>query len=88
VLDRDQLRVEALFLGLRTKRGIDIEQYQGRYGYDLTKEEGLGLKQLEKKGLIEIKDGFISPTRSGMAVADSLVQLFLRPGKKVIRKRA
>ena len=67
--------METLFLGLRTKRGIDIEQYRCRYGYDLTKEEGLVLFELEKAGLIEIKDGFIRPTRSGMAVADSLAQL-------------
>jgi oxygen-independent coproporphyrinogen III oxidase len=74
-LTSEQLRMETLFLGLRTKRGIDIEQYRCRYGYDLTKEEGLVLFELEKAGLIEIKDGFIRPTRSGMAVADSLAQL-------------
>jgi oxygen-independent coproporphyrinogen III oxidase len=81
-LDCEQLRMEALFLGLRTKKGIDMEQYRGRYGYDLIKEEGLGIKQLEKTGLMEIKDGFIRPTRSGMAVADSLAQLFLKPKKR------
>jgi oxygen-independent coproporphyrinogen-3 oxidase len=74
-LESEQLRMEALFLGLRTKRGIDLGQYRGRYGYDLAKEKGLVLKQWEKTGLIEIKDGFIRPTRSGMAVADSLAQL-------------
>ena len=74
-LTSEQLRMEALFLGLRTKRGIDLEQYRGRYGHVLTKEEGLVLGELEKTGLIEIKDGFIRPTRSGMAVADSLAQL-------------
>ncbi len=74
-LTSEQLRMEALFLGLRTKRGIDIEQYRGRYGFDLTKKEGRVLGELEKTGFIEIKDGFIRPTRSGMAVADSLAQL-------------
>jgi oxygen-independent coproporphyrinogen-3 oxidase len=86
ILDHEQLRMEALFLGLRTKKGIDMEQYRGRYGYDLTQEEGPGLRQLEKTGLMEIKDGFICPTRTGMAVADSLAQLFLKP-KKVLRNK-
>jgi oxygen-independent coproporphyrinogen-3 oxidase len=80
--------MEALFLGLRTRKGIDLGQYRDRNGYNLTEEEGLVLDKLEKTGLIEIKDGFICPTRFGMAVADSLAQLFLKPVKKVIRKRA
>jgi oxygen-independent coproporphyrinogen-3 oxidase len=87
-LTSEQLRMEALFLGLRTRKGIDLGQYRDRNGYNLTEEEGLVLDKLEKTGLIEIKDGFICPTRFGMAVADSLAQLFLKPVKKVIRKRA
>jgi oxygen-independent coproporphyrinogen III oxidase len=74
-LTGEQLRMEALFLGLRTKRGVDMEQYRDRYGFDLIKEEGQVLGEWEKRGLIEIKDGFIRPTRSGMAVADSMAQL-------------
>jgi hypothetical protein len=35
---------------------------------------------------MEIKDGFICPTRAGMAVADSLAQLFSKP-KKVLRNK-
>ena len=30
------------------------------------------LKKLTEDGLVEIRDGFLRPTRAGMAVADSL----------------
>lgn len=71
-LDIEQLRMEALFLRLRTKKGIDLERYHRRYGYDLIKEKGPVLAELTEQGLIEITGGIVRPTRSGMAVADTL----------------
>lgn len=75
LLDTDQLRLEALFLGLRMKKGIDLAQYHSRYGCDLMKERGPVLKQWAAAGLIEIDDSMIRPTRAGMAVADALALL-------------
>ena len=71
-LTGEQLRLEALFLGLRTRKGIDLVQYQRRYGCDLMEEKGPVLKELSRTGLIEIGHGRIRPTCAGMAVADSL----------------
>jgi oxygen-independent coproporphyrinogen-3 oxidase len=72
MLDNEQLRIEALFLGLRMKKGVSIEGYRNRYTCDIIKTKGPVLDQLVNSGLIEIMDGFIRPTRAGMAVADSL----------------
>jgi len=71
-LSTEQLAMEALFLGLRTKDGIDLGWYQARYGVDLLKQKKQTLHQLAEEGLVEIKDGCLRPTLSGMAVADSL----------------
>ena len=71
-LSTEQLAMEALFLGLRTKDGIDLGQYQARYGVDLLEQKTQTLHQLAEEGLVEIKDGCLRPTLSGMAVADSL----------------
>ena len=76
LLTIEQLRLEALFLGLRMKKGIDLDQYQRRYGCDLMKEKGLLLKQWADTGLIEMEGRVIRPTRSGMAVADALAALY------------
>lgn len=74
-LDQEQLRLEAWFLGLRTRKGIDLQQYLSRFCCDLMEEKGPLLKEWARTGLIEIADGFIRPTRQGMAVADSLALL-------------
>jgi len=72
VLTDGQLRLEALFLGLRTKRGIDLKDYRRRYRYDLLTKKGKTIASLAEQGLAEIRNGFLRPTRAGMAVADSL----------------
>jgi len=71
-LTDEQLRLEALFLGFRTRRGIDLEGYQRRYHCDLLTEKGKMIRCLTEEGLAEIRDGFLHPTRNGMAVSDSL----------------
>lgn len=70
-----QLALEALFLGLRTREGIDLEHFRQRYGYDLMKEKGSLLEEWSTSGLLKIAQGRVRPTRSGMAVADALVVL-------------
>lgn len=71
-LTMEELRLEALFLGLRTRRGVDLERFRREYGYDLMGERGELLMRLENDGLILIRDGLLVPTRAGMAVADRL----------------
>jgi len=67
-----QLRLETLFLGLRTSRGIDLDDFLERFGYDLLAEKAEAIADFEKRGLLEIKSGFLRPTSAGMAVADTL----------------
>lgn len=71
-LSDGQLRMEALFLGFRTRRGICLERFRIRYGRDLFSDRQDMIASLSLEGLVEIRDGFLRPTRAGMAVADSL----------------
>lgn len=71
-LTAEQLQLEALFLGLRTKAGINLERYKTKYGADLLVDKKTIIDALIKNKLLELKNGFLMPTRSGMAVADSL----------------
>jgi oxygen-independent coproporphyrinogen-3 oxidase len=71
-LTDEQLRLEALFLGLRTKSGICFQDYKRRYGYDLLLEKAETISLLVEKGLLEIRNGCLRPTLAGLAVADSL----------------
>ena len=72
LLNDEQLRLEALFIGFRTRRGIHLEDFKRHYGQDLLAEKAEILRKLTENNLVEIRDGFLMPTRAGMAVADSL----------------
>lgn len=71
-LTTEQLQLEALFLGLRTKAGIDLERYKTKYGVNLLVDNKTIIDALTKNKLVKLKNGFLMPTRAGMAVADSL----------------
>jgi oxygen-independent coproporphyrinogen-3 oxidase len=71
-LTMEQLRLEALYLGLRTKKGISLQDFKNQYHYDLFTEKKMILAKLEEEGFISIQDGYLYPTQTGLAVADSL----------------
>jgi oxygen-independent coproporphyrinogen-3 oxidase len=72
ILTMEQLRLEALYLGLRTKKGVFLQDLKNRYDYDLFTEKKEILDKLEEEGFISIQDGCLSPTQTGLAIADSL----------------
>jgi len=72
ILSMEQLQLEALFLGLRTKEGINLKRYKTKYSIDLLADKKTIIDTLIKNKLMELKNGFLCPTRQGMAVADSL----------------
>ena len=68
----DKLLLEALFLGLRTSRGIDLTLIYQRYGYDLLREKATVINHFLAGGLLEVSGDYLRPTPAGMAVADTL----------------
>ena len=72
ILTTEQLRLEAFYLGLRTKKGVSLHDFKTRYRYDLFAEKREILNKLQEEGFIAIRDGCIYPTQAGLAVADSL----------------
>ena len=68
----EQLRLEALYLGLRTRKGISLQDFKNQYHYDLLAEKEKILSKLEEEGFVSIQDGTLTPTQTGLAVADSL----------------
>ena len=74
-LTMEQLRLEALYLGLRTKKGVCLQDFKNRYNCDLFTEKKKMLDKLQEEGFISIQEGHLSPTPTGLAVADSLSQI-------------
>lgn len=71
-LSAEQLQLETFFLGLRTRDGINMKDYKTRFGIDLFSVKGVIIDALIKNKIVEIKHGFLRPTRRGLAIADSL----------------
>lgn len=67
---------EAVVLGLRTARGVDLEEQSARYGVDGEKEFGGIVRALRRAGLVE-KSGRIRLARRGWRVADQVATAFL-----------
>jgi oxygen-independent coproporphyrinogen-3 oxidase len=72
ILTMEQLSLEALYLGLRTKKGVSLYDFKNQYHYDLFAEKSKMLNKLQEEGFISIRDGRLYPTQAGLAVADSL----------------
>jgi oxygen-independent coproporphyrinogen-3 oxidase len=71
-LTMEQLRLEALYLGFRTKKGVSLHDFKNLYHYDLFVEKKEILDKLQEEGLVSIQDGRLCPTQTGLAVADRL----------------
>jgi oxygen-independent coproporphyrinogen-3 oxidase len=71
-LTPEQLRIEAIFLGLRTRKGIDLRDLLKKHKYDLLAENKGLLTKLRREGFLAVEEDHLYPTRAGLAVADSL----------------
>jgi len=72
ILSLEELQLEAFYLGLRTKKGICIQDYSTNYSRDILAEKAESFMELRRRGLILIENGFVHPTRVGLALSDSL----------------
>jgi oxygen-independent coproporphyrinogen-3 oxidase len=71
-LTLSQQRLEASFLGLRTGEGIPLQHFSEQQEDMSPHEREKVLELLVQRGLIVVRDGFLKPTRRGLAVADRL----------------
>jgi oxygen-independent coproporphyrinogen-3 oxidase len=68
------LALETVMLGLRTREGVDLDDFSIRHRIDLARRNRPLLARLAAEGLIVLDDHSIRPTRRGLAVADSLAR--------------
>jgi putative oxygen-independent coproporphyrinogen III oxidase len=65
-LTPEQFRLEALYLGFRTREGVALEVIQGHPRWQMV------LSELEQAGLVRQEDGRVTATARGLVVADRL----------------
>ena len=71
-LREEDVRSESIFLGLRLMRGIDLKDYQARFGIDLRERYRGELLRLREAGLIEIGGGILKLTSRGAALSNEV----------------
>ena len=70
------LALETLMLRLRTRAGLDMGLFAARFDIDLQTRNARLLADLLARKLITVEDGWLKPTRAGLAVADGMVAMF------------
>jgi putative oxygen-independent coproporphyrinogen III oxidase len=68
---------EAIFLELRMVGGINLNSFNDRYGINFQTSFSHQIKDLQAKGLLEHKDGFIRLTDKGIYLANQVFMEFL-----------
>ena len=68
---------EFAFLGLRLNRGVDIQEYEDRFGNSLIDPRREELERLRDADLIRIADGRLSLTRRGMLFSNEVFAAFI-----------
>ncbi|QTA92682.1 radical SAM family heme chaperone HemW [Desulfonema magnum] len=73
ILTREQQITEAIYLGLRTTDGIDIEKFDEKFGVSFHEMFGEMTDCFEENGLIKTDEKRCALTRRGMLFLDSVV---------------
>lgn len=76
-LTEADLRAEALFLGMRMMRGVDVREYSELFGVDLRTQHQDELDRFREAGLVEFDGDLIRLTRSGALMSNEVFAAFV-----------
>ncbi len=72
-IDDERRTSDAIMLGLRLRNGLNLLQFQARYGVDLMHRFAAKLPTLTDGGFLEVSDGALRLTRKGIMVSNSVL---------------
>jgi oxygen-independent coproporphyrinogen-3 oxidase len=76
-LTRDEIRAEAVFLGMRMMSGINTQQYRESFGIDLRDEHEEDLMRFHEAGLVVFDGDLIKLTRAGALLSNEVFAAFV-----------
>lgn len=71
-LSEDDARSEAIFLGLRLMRGVNLQEYRAQFGSDLREQYNGELDRLKEAGLIEMDSEVLRLTSRGALLSNEV----------------
>ena len=75
--EETDLSSEVVFLGLRLSKGIDLTEYEKRFGVDLREKHAEDLRRLEEFDLIEFAENRLRLTPKGMVYSNEVFSVFV-----------
>jgi oxygen-independent coproporphyrinogen-3 oxidase len=72
ILDRQQMMLEAVYLGLRTTDGIDVAKFEEKFGVCFNRRFGEVTAEFEDKGWMKLSDTRCVLTLRGMLLLDTI----------------
>ena len=76
-LSQTDVRAEALFLGMRMMRGVDVRRYRESFGVDLCEAHAADIDRFRKAGLVEFEGDLIRLTRTGALLSNEVFAAFV-----------
>jgi oxygen-independent coproporphyrinogen-3 oxidase len=76
-LSREQLMIEAVYLGLRQTKGIGVDAFNKKFRVNFEEMHAETIVGLEKKGLVEFSKNRCALTPKGMLYLDSIAAQFI-----------
>lgn len=76
-LSREQLMIEAVYLGLRQTKGISVDAFDKKFGVNFNAMFSGIITDLEKKGLVKMSQNRCALTAKGMLYLDSIAAMFI-----------
>ncbi len=74
-LTREQMIMEAIYLGLRTTRGIDLQVFEKMFEIRFEEVLRSEIAEFRKQGLLKLSDTYCALTPKGMAYHDSIAAM-------------
>jgi oxygen-independent coproporphyrinogen-3 oxidase len=76
-LTKEQMMIEAIYLGFRTTWGIDLDKFQVKFGINFTQTFDKTIAELETQGMIKMTERHCALTRKGLLFIDSIASMFI-----------
>lgn len=77
ILSQKEQMEEEMFLGLRKKRGVSIQQFETKFGRSFAGYYGQVLAELKAEGLLQEEDGYVRMTKKGLFLGDTVAERFI-----------
>ncbi|MFL6209780.1 MAG: radical SAM family heme chaperone HemW [Pyrinomonadaceae bacterium] len=76
-LDERDMSAEALFLGLRLMRGVNLADYRAHFGTDVRAQYAAELARFSAGGLIQLDDDWLRLTSAGVLLSNEVFAAFV-----------